>query len=272
MEDDDPLSLAGVEADAPADSGRPPSAEDVNPPAGDQPLPREVSREGPGGWRVAKCLLDLKAEANARWPNRDRRTDGTIGDDRHCGPASKKTSDHCPNASNVVRAMDIDADGIDAAWLAAHISAIGREGDARLRNGGYVIFNKRIASEQQGWAWRAYTGEPHQDHIHVSVSRDASGYDGAGEWGVRSAVITAAATETAAVELPKHEPGTRVLQVEDPKMRGTDIAFVQRFVGASDDGEYGPKTKARVERYQGIRGISQTGIVDATTWQQMGIG
>jgi hypothetical protein len=275
LEDDDPLSLAGDEADAPADSGRPPSSEDIDPPTDDQPLPREIPREGPGGWRVAKCLLDLKAEADARWPNRDRRTDGFIGDDRHCGPASKKTSDHCPNAANVVRAMDIDSDGIDAAWLADQVRAKGKGGDARLHNGGYVVFNKRIASERQGWEWRDYTGEPHQDHLHVSVSRDVSGYDGDGDWGVRNAVITPTPpgpTPPKPVDLPKHEPGSRVLQVENPQMRGTDVGFVQRFVGASDDGADGPKTKTQVERYQGIRGIPQTGIVDAVTWQQMGVG
>lgn len=270
MEDDDPLSLAGDEADPPSDSGRAPAPEDLEPPGPDESAPIEIPEEGTAPWRVAKCLLELRAEVNARWPNRDRRTDGFIGDERHCGNGG--TSDHCPNVDNVVRAHDIDSDGIDAAWLANHIRIRGSEGDPRLGSGGYVIFNKRIASERQGWAWRIYTGEPHQDHIHVSVSRDKAGYDGSGSWGVRDADIPNPVVEPAALELPKHDPGSRTLQLADPRMLGTDIAFVQRFVGAVDDGEYGPKTKGRVERYQGIRGIEQTGTVDATTWSHMGIG
>ena len=139
-------------------------------------------------WRPAKSLVALKREIDGRWPNRDRRTDGFIGDAAHC--ANGGTSDHCPNASDVVRAFDVDADGIPASWLAEHIRRRGAQGDRRLANGGYVIFNRRIASWSHGWRWRDYHGDsPHTDHIHISVSQDASGYDAAGGWGVRGAAV-----------------------------------------------------------------------------------
>ena len=101
-------------------------------------------------WRPAKCLSTLKREVDRRWPNRDHRTDGMIGDVAHCG--SGGTSDHCPNSAGAVRAFDIDVDGIRADWLAEHFRVLGAQGDRRLANGGYVIFNRRIASWSHGGA------------------------------------------------------------------------------------------------------------------------
>jgi Putative peptidoglycan binding domain len=218
-------------------------------------------------WRPAKCLSRLKRDIDRRWPNRDRRTDGMIGDAAHCGGGG--TSDHCPNSAGVVRAFDIDADGIPAGWLAERFRELGARGDPRLANGGYVIFNRKIASWSHGWRWRHYTGEsPHTDHIHLSVSRDASGYDKDGPWAIRTATVPVhlGGTSTA---LPRHKLGSRELKLKDPHMRGTDVGFVQRWVGAEDDGNFGEKTQARVKRYQGIVGLPRTGVVDRETWRKM---
>ena len=272
LEDPEPVEQFGEEADPPGDAGRAPSEEDLEPPedtGGPDPGEEEAAAAGSATtWRVAKCLIRLRAEIDARWPNRDRRTDGTIGDTAHCGPG--QSSDHCPNAAGVVRALDIDSDGIQAGWLAEHIRQLGKDGDARLRNGGYVIFNKRIASEVQGWVWRTYTGQsPHKDHIHFSVSRDAGGFDGSGGWGVKGATNIPASPPAAAH--PVHRLGSRVLRLQNPNMRGTDVGFVQRWVGADDNGSYDQNTKARVERYQGIVGLEKTGEVGPLTWRAMNI-
>ncbi len=272
LEDENPLEYVGEEADPPEDTGRGPSEEDLEPPDESVTGPREDEKAGPPGaatWRVAKSLVTLRAEIDARWPNRDRRTDGTIGDSAHCGPG--RSSDHCPNSAGVVRALDIDSDGIPAGWLAEHVRQRGKNGDPRLRNGGYVIFNKRIASEVQGWIWRTYTGaSPHKDHIHFSISKDATGFDGSGGWGVINATDTPAPAPTP--NLPVHAPGSRVLRLQDPHMRGTDVGFVQRWVGAEDDGEFGQGTKERVQRYQGIVELEKTGEVGPLTWRAMNIG
>ena len=218
-------------------------------------------------WRPAKSLSRLKRELDRRWPNRDRRTDGFIGDAAHCGGGG--TSDHCPNSAGIVRAFDIDADGIPADWLAEHVRRLGAGGDPRLADGGYVIFNRKIASWSHEWRWRAYTGEsPHTDHIHISVSTKASGYDKGGGWGVRRAQIPAHPGGSLTA-LPRHALGSRVLKLKNPHMRGTDVAFVQRFVGADDDGSFGLRTQARVKRYQGIVGLPRTGVVGPETWQRM---
>ena len=218
-------------------------------------------------WRPAKCLSRLKRDVDRRWPNRDRRTDGMIGDAAHCDGGG--TSDHCPNSVGVVRAFDIDADGIPAAWLAEHFRKLGAQGDARLANGGYVIFNRRIASWSHGWRWREYTGEsPHTDHIHLSVSENASGYDKGGAWGIRTAPAPSHSGGSSTA-LPRRKLGSRELKLKNPHTRGTDVAFVQRFVGAEDDGEFGLKTQARVKRYQGIVGLPRTGVVGRETWEKM---
>ena len=52
-------------------------------------------------------------------------------------------------------------------------------------------------------------------------------------------------------------------------MCGTDVAFVQRWTGTEDDGDFGEKTQARVKRYQGIVRLDRTGVVDRETWKKM---
>ncbi len=218
-------------------------------------------------WRVATCLLGLRDEVDARWPDRDKRSDGTIGDTAH----QQTKSDHNPNEAGVVRALDIDVDGIAADVLAEHLRQCGQSGDRRLRDGGYVIFNHRIASEVGGWGWRAYSGQdPHTSHIHLSVSRDAAGYDASGGWDVdgmpRGVPRKPASTGDG---LPGHPRGSRTLRLTDPFTRGTDVKDVQRWVGATADGIFGPDTEAAVKRWQTRMGLEVDGIVGPLTWASM---
>jgi peptidoglycan hydrolase-like protein with peptidoglycan-binding domain len=279
VEDDDPFTseLLGEEADAPADTGRSPDENDIAPPDEFSPFPNEAFAEMEeslsSAWRPAKALVDLQQELNARWPHRDKRTDGMIGDDAHCGPRSTKTSDHCPNAARVVRAYDIDVDGIKAGWLAEHVRLLGISGDLRLDQGGYVIYNRRIASDQFDWRWREYRGDPHTSHVHVSLSRLVTGYDNRGDWGVARADIPISdpGADDDASDLPVYTLGARTLSFlpGSQMMRGTDVVFVQRWTGAENDGWYGRLTEARVRRYQSIVGLAETGVVGPETWSQM---
>lgn len=47
---------------------------------------------------------------------------------------------------------------------------------------------------------------------------------------------------------------------------GTDVATLQRWVGAKADGRFGDQTKARVIRFQKIRGLKADGIAGPKTW------
>lgn len=136
-------------------------------------------------WRTAHAIDVLRTEVNQRWPYRSKVSDGTIGDAAHAA----RTSDHNPwvivSGVGVVRAFDCTANGIDPDAYAEHLRALGKAGDPRLVPGGYVIWNKRIASEKQGWAWRRYTGaNSHTHHIHLSLTTRPAGFDSRASWGV----------------------------------------------------------------------------------------
>jgi hypothetical protein len=229
-------------------------------------------------WRVATSLLVLRAEIDAKWPNRDRRSDGTIGDAAHISEG--QASDHNPwivdGGIGVVRALDIDVDGIDAAWYSEHVRQLGAAGDHRLTDHGYVIFNRRIASGTGGWGWRAYTGpSPHTDHVHVSVARNKAGYDSTAAWGIHGAPPAhspagpAAPSGTVKFEQYRKgaKPGSRPLHLGSA---GDDVAFLQRWIGGvKADGYLGDATVARLRWYQAMRKIPVNGVADSAVWSQI---
>ena len=157
---------------------------------GDPDEPAAAAPPGPPAseWRVAKSLLRLREQVNAKFPDRKKGSDGTIGDLNHC-PGS---SDHCPNITDggigVVTAMDITHDpahGLDAGAVAEKLRL---SHDPRIK---YIISNGRIANfqalgGQPAFAWRTYTGaNPHNKHFHISVrsGQDGpNGYDTTTDW------------------------------------------------------------------------------------------
>ena len=106
---------------------------------------------------LAPSLVDLRSECNTRWPDRDKGSDGWIGDPSH----QARVSDHNPDysAGGIVRAIDVDKDGISVEdFLNAVIY------DNRTS---YCIYNGRIWG---GTRWRKYEGSnPHTKHVHVSI-------------------------------------------------------------------------------------------------------
>ncbi len=89
------------------------------------------------------------------WPNRSKRSDGTVADLRH---QRAGRSDHIPNADGVVTAIDITHDvasGCDAGRLARHFPNLGAGGDRRVK---YAIWDRAIASAKTGWKWVPYDG------------------------------------------------------------------------------------------------------------------
>lgn len=121
-------------------------------------------------WRLAYSLETLRSEVNALYPNRNKASDGTIGDPAHASSAS----DHNPNGSDVVCALDITNDPSSG----CNIETLGQTIAAHpQRDCKYVIFNRKIASKSQGWTVRNYTGsDPHTSHIHISVGTGNDGH------------------------------------------------------------------------------------------------
>lgn len=118
--------------------------------------------------KLCKAGQQLREQIDDAFPDRDRTSDGWLGDTRH---AARK-SDHNPDDKGVVRAIDIDADlrsnASEAFDLADQLRILARS-DKRIA---YVIFNSKIASWRMNYKWRVYKGiNPHKKHIHISFTK-----------------------------------------------------------------------------------------------------
>ena len=121
--------------------------------------------------KLCKAGRQLREQVDDSFPDRDRRSDGWIGDVRH----SARVSDHNPDEQGIVRAIDIDRDLSGkskpdlAPDLADQLRLAAKRGDKRIS---YIIFNGRIASSKKRWAWRPYNGvNSHKHHIHISFTK-----------------------------------------------------------------------------------------------------
>jgi hypothetical protein len=121
---------------------------------------------------LCKAGQQLREQFDDTFPDRDRRSDGWLGDTRHAA----RPSDHNPDSTTgVVRAIDVDRDVSGAAKpdlmpdIADQIRLAAKAGDKRIA---YVIFNGRIASSRMGFRWRKYNGSsPHDHHCHISFTK-----------------------------------------------------------------------------------------------------
>lgn len=145
-------------------------------------------------WILVPCLTSLRGEFDELAPQRDRRSDGTIGDAAH----QQTSSDHNPDETgktpyedadhiNEVHAIDIDSDlnepGITMQQCCDVIRLRHKAGvDDRLR---YIIFNRRIASVSGGWVWEPYSGvSPHTEHAHFSCKYTTAQESDTRPWGL----------------------------------------------------------------------------------------
>jgi len=64
-----------------------------------------------------------------------------------------------------------------------------------------------------------------------------------------------------------HKVGSRDLTLGDT---GADVEYLQRQLGVTSDGEYGPETARAVRRWQKARGRNMSGTVNARMWRDLG--
>lgn len=135
--------------------------------------------------RLVKAGVTLRDQLNEAYPNRDKRSDGWIGDKAH----QARKSDHNPDKDGWVHAIDIDENfgpgwkkGTTAKEFADQLIQYAREGkdNGRLK---YVVYENSIASgtySDKYWTWRKGNWG-HTQHIHVSFTdkaeRDGSKFD-----------------------------------------------------------------------------------------------
>ena len=121
---------------------------------------------------LCKAGQQLREQFDDTFPDRDRRSDGWVGDLRH----QSRPSDHNPDPkTGVVRAIDVDRDVHKSGKpdlmpdIADQIRLAAKAGEKRIA---YIIFAGRIASSRMGWRWRPYKGSnPHNHHLHVSFTK-----------------------------------------------------------------------------------------------------
>ena len=138
--------------------------------------------------KLCKGGITLRDQIDRRWPKRDKRFDGWIGDSAHAARGS--ASHHNPNKMGIVHAIDVTENmgkgtarnGRTARRLANQLldyAASGLPGSNRLK---YVVYENRIASgtyKKTFWSWR-HGNWAHTAHIHISFTsyadRDGSAY------------------------------------------------------------------------------------------------
>jgi hypothetical protein len=118
----------------------------------------------------APCCSQALSDATARWPDRNRASDGIMGDAAH----QTRPSDH--NQGNAFDLTHDPAHGVDCGVLSRLVIY-----DPRVT---YVIFNHQIYSiSRADEGWRQYTGaNPHTRHMHVSISMSSRSNLAAWPW------------------------------------------------------------------------------------------
>lgn len=132
-------------------------------------------------WTLTKGLQHLRVQVNAAFPDRDKTSDGTIGDTAHQGETSGHNPDDTAGSKAEyddhdgiaeVRAWDMDSDlrspDVTAQDVVDHLRRLPGLGSV-IR---YMIYNRRMYHVDDGFAPRAYTGpSAHTEHIHFSGAR-----------------------------------------------------------------------------------------------------
>lgn len=226
-------------------------------------------------WYLAPVLNRLRNEVNAKWPNRSKASDGTIGDAAH----SSRTSDHNPNPRGSVNAIDITASGIDTDVL---IAAAKKHPSVR-----YIIFNRRIMNRDIGnFRSRPYSGSnPHTQHVHISLYQRRSAEESTRSWGLAEASSSPAPSKPkpAAGEAPEfplpagHWYGP---ESSNPKNHSgyweKDRAGIRTWqnqmlkrgwsgIGTAD-GRFGDKAYKVARQFQTEKGLRVDGGVGRETW------
>lgn len=145
-------------------------------------------------WILVPCLVKLKSEFNAIAPNRDKSSDGSVGDLAHQNSQSDHNPDETGNVPirdadkvNEVHAIDVDVDlrvpGLSMENVVQFLLTRCRSGaEKRLR---YIIYNRRIWSASNGWVRKTYTGKnAHDHHAHFSSSYESPREADTSDWGL----------------------------------------------------------------------------------------
>lgn len=207
-------------------------------------------------WRLAKGLEQLRSQVNARWSNRSKASDGSIGNAEH----SARTSDHNPDTDGVVKAIDITHDPLHGFDSYAFADMLLKNRDVRIK---YLISNKRIASGDAGpqpWVWRKYTGaNPHDHHCHISIKKDAAHFDSVVEWKIDGGPI---------ITDPHFVPPPATVVIGS---MGSDVEKLQALLGCKVTGSYqaSSETEFALKLFQVRHGLTPDGRCGPQSWSAL---
>lgn len=147
---------------------------------------------------VAPCLEKLREQLNTINPNRDKVSDGGLGDAAH----ASRASDHNPDKDGIVCARDFTNNitrGIAGKEL---VKALTDNPDPRIN---YIIFDKKITVKGSNLQkWKEYNGaNAHRHHVHISVFHDPKLRDSKKAWNLKG--LEAPHTADIATVLPEGE-------------------------------------------------------------------
>lgn len=207
-------------------------------------------------WRLAKSLETLRRQINEAAPARSKSADGTIGDAAH----ASRSSDHNPWVKDagigVVTALDITHDQRNGVDCAAIAEALRASGDPRLK---YIIWNSRIWNPSKSPSWRAYSGaNPHDKHVHISVSPTKARYDDANPWAWGSAKPAPAAPAVGAAPLIYQG-----IAGQDAHVARAKTGLIKAL---KDEPGFGPLLDGLVRGFQAQLGLKPDGKVGGYTW------
>lgn len=207
-------------------------------------------------WRLAKGLEQLRSQVNARWSNRSKASDGSIGNAEH----SARTSDHNPDLDGVVKAIDLTHDPLHGFDSYAFADMLLKNKDPRIK---YLISNKRIASGDAGpqaWVWRKYTGaNPHDHHCHISIKKDAAHFDSVADWKIDGGPIIAD---------PHFVPPPATVVIGTI---GANVEKLQALLGVKVTGSYeaNSETQFALQLFQVRHQLTPDAKVGPQTWKAL---
>lgn len=212
-------------------------------------------------YKLAKSLVQLRAQIDALHPDRDKSSDGWIGDMRH----RMRKSDHNPNAQGVVTAIDVDEDVSQGVNAMPIVRALQASRDPRIK---YIIYEGRITDKNDITKWKPYHGaNPHRHHFHISVSSDRGLYDDETPWDLGGASedihSTATPEEHLQPELKRGDKGEAVRRLQ--------LALRARGAIIDADGDFGPATERAVKTFQINQNLRPDGIAGRNTNRALGL-
>lgn len=237
-------------------------------------------------WAVVPNLQELLEQMNARFPLRDKSSDGSIGDTSHAARSSSHNPDETGNpehrdadAKDEVRARDFDADlrdpaGVTMERVVQHVVEMARAG--RLPYLRYVIFNKRIWTKSNGFKTQVYTGSnTHEKHAHFNSDFTEAADNARGvNWGLSE------------IGSPPNAPVQPTHPMLQKGSTGEYVRWTQSFLRTNFpsyrhyvpylsgkllevDGNFGGQTESWVKEFQRRTSLTRDGIVGPATVAKM---